>query len=157
MREATASVPGIARAGILAGLAGAVLIDIYLLAIYVVLGHAYTMTQFYQFVASGAVGPAAYTAASYAWLGALLHVLVSIGWGIGFAYLATRTPQLIARPAVSGVVYGVVVMLSMWLVEFAAAIWRFPSLASFEHDLVSHTLFFGLPVAFVVARTLRRA
>jgi hypothetical protein len=155
MRQATLSTPIIARAGLLGGLAGAILIDAYLLLIYVVLGHASTLAAFYEYVASGAVGKVAYTDPTYAWLGLGLHLVVSITWGIGFAYIAARTPQVLARPLVSGLVFGGVVLIAMWLVEFAAAIWIFPTASSVEHALVSHMLFFGLPVAYVVARELR--
>lgn len=157
MREATVSVPGIARAGILAGLLGAVSIDAYLLTIYVAVSHSLTVAQFYQYVASGAVGKAASASEAFVGLGVAVHLTVSLGWGIGFAYLAARTPQLLTRPLVSGLVYGLVVLMSMWLVEFAAGIWHFPTIASVEQDVVAHCLFYGLPVAYVVSRTLRRA
>jgi hypothetical protein len=157
MRQATLSTPTIARAGLLGGLAGAVLIDAYLLLIYVVLGHASTLTAFYQYVASGAVGKAAYADPSYAWLGLALHLAVSLTWGVGFAYVGARTPQVLARPLVSGLVFGIVVLIAMWLIEFAAAIWIFPSASIVEHALVSHLIFFGLPVAYVVSRELRPA
>ncbi len=157
MREGTISLPGVARAGILGGLAGAITIDAFLIAIFVVLSHTFTLETFYQYVASGLIGKPAYADPGYVYLGIALHLAVSIGWGIGFAYVATRSPQVIARPLTSGLVFGAVVMLAMWLIEFAAAIWVWPTLASFENELVAHTIFFGLPVAFVVARASRRA
>jgi hypothetical protein len=156
MREATISLPGVARAGIVGGLVGAIAIDLYLLVIYVFVAHAFTLVTFFQRVASGAIGKSAYGDPSYAWLGLALHLAVSVGWGIGFAYVAARTPQVRARPLTSGLVFGGVVMLAMWLIEFAAAIWQFPTAATFEHALVAHMLFFGLPVSYVVARELGR-
>ena len=149
--------PGFARAGILGGLAGAVTIDAFLIGIFVFLSHTFTLETFYQYVASGLIGKPAYANPAYVWLGLALHVVVSVGWGVGFAYVAARSPQVNARPLVSGLVFGAVVMLSMWLIEFAAAIWVWPTLASFENELVAHTIFFGLPVAFVVAREMKRA
>jgi hypothetical protein len=156
MHEGTLTRPRIARAGILGGLAGAVTIDLYMLGIFVFLAHTATLTSFYQYVASGAIGKAAYGNPSFAWLGLGLHVAVSLGWGLGFAYIATRTPQVLARPLVSGIVFGLIVMLSMALVEFAAAIWAFPTLATFENGVIAHTLFFGVPVAFVTVREMKR-
>ena len=156
MRAATVSLSGVARAGVLGGLIGAVTIDAYLLSVYVYVAHAYTPTRFFQYVASGAIGKSAYGDPSFAWLGLALHVGVSAGWGIGFAYVAARTPQVRARPFTSGIVFGGVVMLAMWLIEFAAAIWQFPTVATFEHALVAHTLFFGLPVSYAVSRELGR-
>jgi hypothetical protein len=157
MTEGTMGVPGVARAGVLGGLAGAITVDAYMLGIFVFLSHTYSLTTFYQYVASGAIGKAAYGNPSFAWLGLALHVVVSLCWGVGFAYIATRTPQVLARPLVSGVVFGLIVMLSMALIEFAAAIWAFPTLATFENGVLAHTLFFGIPVAFVVTRELKRA
>jgi hypothetical protein len=158
MQQATISTPALARAGLIGGLVGAILIDAYLLTIYVFVGHALTLEAFYQLVAAGAIGrAAAFATPSAAWLGLGLHLMVSIGWGLGFAYIAARTPQVGERPLISGIVFGAVVMLSMWLIEFAAAIWNFPTVATFENDLVAHVLFFGLPVAYVVAWDLRRS
>ena len=143
--------------GIVAGLTGGVFIDAYLLATVVGLGHAATVTSFYQFVAAGAIG----TAAAFnggmgaALLGLALHLMVSAAWGVGYAYLATTTPQLHARPILSGIAFGIGVMLAMQLVEVAAGIFRFPGPGGWFNALVAHAIFFGLPVALVVARTQR--
>jgi hypothetical protein len=155
--QGTISVPGVARAGVIGGLAGALTFDAYMLGIFVFLAHTQTLTTFYQYVASGAIGKAAYGSPGFVWLGLAIHIAVSIGWGAGFAYVGARTPQVFARPLVSGLVFGLVVMLAMALVEFAAAIWAFPTLATFENGVIAHTLFFGIPVAYVVAREMRRA
>jgi hypothetical protein len=61
MRERALSANGPLRAGIYAGLAGAVLIDAYLIVTVVVLTHAATLDAFYRYVASAALGKAAYT------------------------------------------------------------------------------------------------
>ncbi len=58
-------VPGVARAGVLGGLAGAITFDAYMLGIFVFLSHTYSLTTFYQYVASGAIGKAAYGEATY--------------------------------------------------------------------------------------------
>ncbi len=133
------------------------MIDAYLLVTVVLVGHAATLEGFYQFVASGAIGPAAYAEGSTgALLGLAVHVAVSLSWGVGYAYAAAQTPQVRSRPIVSGIAYGILVMLAMQLVEVAANIYKIPGPALWFNTLVAHTLFFGLPVALVVSRTTPR-
>jgi hypothetical protein len=144
--------------GIIAGLGGGVAIDLYLIATVVVISHSATLVEFYQFVASGAIGPAAYHEGSAgALLGLGVHLIVSIAWGIGFAYLAVQTPQLRSRPIVSGIAFGLLVMVAMQLVEVAANIYRIPDATALINGIIAHTLFFGLPVALVVSRMLKPA
>jgi hypothetical protein len=153
MRRKIATVLG---AGALAGIAGGVLLDGYILAVGAI-AHGPRPEELYTFIASGLVGKAAYAWPGIAWLGLFVHGLVSIGWGIGYAYAAVTTPQIASRPAVSGIVFGVVVYVTMQIVEALAGIWRAPTANEAFTDLVAHTIFFGLPVAFVVTRRLRAA
>ena len=85
-------------------------------------------------------------------LGAMLHVLVSLGWGLGYATVAARTPQVRAHPAVSGFVFGIVVLIAMQIVEVAANVFHAPDTATLLNGFVAHVAFFGLPVAYVVNR-----
>jgi hypothetical protein len=156
MQARLLSLPSILRTGIVAGFAGAVLIDAYLLVTVVLVAHAVTLTGFYQFVASGAIGPSAYEGTSGAVLGVAVHLVVGVSWGVGYAYAAAQTPQLRSRPVVSGIAYGIVVMLAMQLVEVAANVYKIPGPALWFNTLVAHTLFFGLPVALIVARIAPR-
>jgi len=156
MQAQTLSVPAVLRAGVVAGLLGGVLIDAYLLVTVVLIGHVATFEGFYQFVAAGAIGPAAYAdGAGSALLGVAVHLFVSLSWGIGYAYLAATTPQLRTRPIVSGIAYGILVMLAMQLVEVAANMYKIPGPAAWFNTFFAHTLFFGLPVALSTSRTLR--
>lgn len=156
MREAALPLPGTIRAGAVAGVAGGIAIDAYLLLVYVAVGHVTTVDGFFRHVAAGAIGSAAQTLPGAAWLGVVLHFAVSIAWGIGYAYVAARTPQVRARPLVSGLAFGLVVMIAMALIEFAAAIWQLPTANEFAHLFVAHLIFFGLPVAYVVSRAYAR-
>ena len=108
------AVPGLA-----AGAIGAALIDAYLLITVVAIAHRTTVAGFYEFVAASAIGKNAIGDASAIWLGVALHIAVSLGWGVGYAYTAARMPQLRVRPVTSGIVFGIVVMLAMQLVEVA--------------------------------------
>jgi hypothetical protein len=138
--------------GLVAGALGAILIDVYLLIAVVAIAHAATLTGFYQYVASSLIGNDAYASASYAWLGLALHLAASLAWGVGYAYIAARLPQLRSRPATSGIVFGVVVMIAMQLVEVAANIYTLPNTIALLNSFVAHTLFFGIPVAYIVSK-----
>jgi len=138
--------------GIAAGFGGAILIDGYLLVVLVAFSRVATATGFYEFVASGAIGSGAYRQPGGVAIGVAVHFLVSVAWGVGYAYVASRTPQVRAHPLMSGVVFGIVVMIAMQLVEVAANIYRAPDSFSFLTALVGHIVFFGVPVAFVYRR-----
>ena len=141
--------PSVVVSGLVAGAVGAVTVDAYLLVVLVGVSHAVTVEGFYRFVASGALGKAAYTDPNAVWLGVGVHALVSLAWGVGYAYAAARAPQLDARPITSGIVFGIVVMIAMQLVEVAANIYTLPTTFALLNSFVAHTLFFGIPVAWV--------
>ena len=141
--------------GIVAGLVGGVVVDAYLLLTVVFIMHAAGVVPFYQFVASGALGKAAYGDPNAAYLGVAMHFVVSAAWGVGYAYVAERTPQVRDRPLISGVAFGIVVMLAMQLVEVAANVYTLPNSFTLLNDIVAHTLFFGVPVAYIVRARLR--
>jgi hypothetical protein len=155
MQRGTLPLRAVLVPGAAAGLAGAVLIDAYLI-VTVALAEHVGIVPFYQYVASGAIGKAAYAGTGGALLGAAIHLVVSLAWGIGYAFVAQSTPQVRAQPLVSGAVFGVVVMLAMQLVAVAANIYRLPDTLSLANALVAHVVFFGIPVAYVVTRGLGR-
>ena len=154
MQDRISPFPALAIPGAIAGLAGAVLIDAYLLLTLVVAGHLTTVPGFYQYVASGALGKAAYGVPSAVALGIAVHFVVAIAWGIGYAYVATRSPQLLARPLLSGTVFGILVMISMQFVEVAANIYVLPNTVLFFNGVIAHVVFFGIPIAYIVGRRL---
>jgi hypothetical protein len=156
MRQRTLPLPAV-LAGVLAGLAGAVSIDAYLIVVLVLGFHSIDLAGFYQFIASGAIGQAAYAGPGGAVLGVALHLIVSLAWGVGYAYVAARTPQVVERPLVSGITFGIVVMLAMQLVEVAGGIYRQPDTFSLANALVANVLFFGIPVAYIVRWKLNQA
>ena len=152
MQQRAIPAAGTLRAGLVAGAVGAILIDAYLLAVIVGIAHATGVDGFYRYVASGAIGPSAYTSPSGVALGIALHALVSLGWGVGYAYVAARTPQVRSHPLVSGVVFGIVVLIAMQIVEVAANVFHAPDTAALVNGFVAHVAFFGLPIAYVVNR-----
>jgi len=143
--------------GLLAGAAGGVLIDVYLLIVLVAIAHVVSVGGFYQYVASSLIGRDAYADPNTAWLGLALHIVASLAWGIGYALLAAQTEQIRSRPIVSGTVFGIVVMLAMQLVEVAANIYTLPDTFGLVNALVAHIVFFGIPVAYVANARLGRA
>jgi len=154
MQNRISSFPALAIPGVIAGSIGAVLIDIYLILTLAVAGHMTTVTGLYQFVASGLLGKAAYGNPGAVMLGVAVHFAVGIAWGIGYAYVAARTSQVRQRPAISGVVFGLLVMVAMQLVEVAAGIYTLPNTLLFFNGVVAHVACFGLPVAYIVRSRL---
>lgn len=154
MQDRTFSLPTLAIPGAVAGLVGGIAINGYLLLTLVAVGHVTTVAGFYQYIASGLLGKAAAADPNGIFVGAAIHVAVAIGWGIGYAYVAARTPQVLTRPWISGAVFGALVMIAMQLVEVSAGIYVLPDSLLFFNLLLAHVAFYGLPIAFIVRRGL---
>lgn len=138
--------------GLTAGIVGGILIDLYLWLTVVNPSHM-QITAMWQWIASAAIGKAAFTSSIFIWMGLLIHFIVSIGWAGGYAYLASTRPYMSQRWPISGLMYGIVVYLFMQLILIGGGNFQLPpSLFAFVNAIVAHTVFFGLPVAFVVSR-----
>jgi len=142
-------------AGLVAGLAGGILLDLFLFGAQVASGQpaGAVIAATYTWIAS-ALGPAAGANPAAPLIGLGLHFCVAIGWAIGYVYLIRSQPQLLARPWVSGACFGVVVWVFMEIVLIAAGLYHRPSLPQLATGLVAHILFYGIPVALVVSRLL---
>ena len=145
--------------GIVAGVAGGILIDVFLFGAQmsqgISLGTAIEGT--YSFIASALIGKSALGNPAAPPIGFVLHFLVSIGWALGYVYLARTQPQLLAKPWISGAAFGLVVYIFMEIVLLAAGLYHRPGPAELGTGLVAHVLFFGIPVALIVSRRLTRA
>jgi hypothetical protein len=140
-------------AGIVAGVIGGALIDTFL----VIANHA-TYIQIWQFVASALVGSAAYASPSYAILGFAMHFAISIVWASIYAWAAFGpVPTLVRAPVLSGLLYGIVVMIGMTVVLMVNHVGPagIPDAGTLVKSLIAHTVFFGLPVALYVSRAAR--
>ncbi len=137
--------------GVVAGIAGGILIDLFLLAVYVWLEHLITWPMLYQSIASPLLGRSAYAGFTGVVAGMAIHLAVSIAWGLGYAYVAGSTKQVLEHPLVSGIVFGIVVFVAMQFVEMSFGLWR-PNLGNIETGLVAHVAFFGVPIAYIVNR-----
>jgi hypothetical protein len=147
------TIAGALIAGAVAGvaiLAGFAAFNLILLPI-----PGFTLGGLFQFDASALVGRVAYTSGAYVTLGAVLHFLVAIGWATGYAWATERQHQLLTRPLISGTVFGVIVYFAMQFMLFAANVYHNPSPLEFDVGIIAHTVFYGIPVAFIIARFSR--
>lgn len=140
--------------GLIAGVIGGILIDAFLYVAQIMPAHG-TIFGLWQFVAATALGPSAFTNPNTAWLGLFMHACTSIAWGIAFSYVAHTRAGIVEHPYISGLVYGVIVMIIMQIVLMVAKSWTAPSVQSTLIGLVAHCIFFGLPVSIYVARAMR--
>ena len=145
------------RAGIIGGLVAGIVLDLFLVGTGMLTTHASAPTLLigiWQFVAEWAVGKLALTSTNYAWLGGVVHFLISIAWGIAFAYVARQRPQVTQQPVIAGVVYGVVVWIGTQLVLMTSGLFKSPSPNEAETELIAYCIFFGIPLAYTVSRTI---
>jgi hypothetical protein len=142
-------------AGLLAGLAGGILIQLFLLGAQIANGQpaGAVIVATFTYVAS-ALGPAVGASPAAPLIGLLLHFCVSLGWSLGYVYLIRSQPQLLSRPWVSGACFGIVVWVFMEIVLLSAGLYHRPSLPELATALIAHILFFGIPVALIVSRLL---
>lgn len=142
----------IVRQAVVAGFSGAVIFDLYLWLSTVVPVHGNT-TAMFQHSASIAIGPAAFTSPAYVWIGALVDLVLSIGWAGGYAYFAQRQSFVNGRWFISGFFYGLIVYVLMLLLQLGARAFIYPAnVGVLLNEVLARTVFFGVPVAFVIAQ-----
>jgi hypothetical protein len=114
---------------------------------------ALTPQALYTFIAATLVGRAAADAgpAAFIWVGVALHLVVSLAWAAGYVWIARSMKQLVRLPAISGLGFGLVVYFVMLLVLLAANLYTKPTPGSVGLGLLANCVFFGLPVALIVA------
>jgi hypothetical protein len=146
----------IVRAIILGGLAVAVLDGLDAVVAYkIVLG--FDPVPIYQFVASGLLGPSAFSGgAATALLGLAVHFLVAFSAAAAYVLSSLRWPALRDRPVPYGLAFGIAVFAFMsWVVTPLSRIPSSPfSLPLFLNGLVGHALLVGLPIAVAARRVL---
>ena len=121
-----------------------------------------TPVRVMQSVASGALGPDAYSGgAKTAALGVVLHFFIATTWTVVF-YLASRKLRfLLGQPIVWGLVYGVIVWVFMNFVVLPLS--RFPpsrtppTLTGRTISLLIIMFCIGLPIAIIVRRFSNRS
>jgi hypothetical protein len=139
------------RTAILAGIAGAVLIDLYL-SITLPILHLGTPLTLSQWDASNALGRDAFRGGiSTAAIGFAMHLCVSIAWGIAFTFAATRIAWIRAHVLPAGFLFGLLVMavMAFLVVPLGHASHPAPPLIGLINNVIAHTVFFGMPVAWI--------
>jgi uncharacterized membrane protein YagU involved in acid resistance len=114
-----------------------------------------------QTVASGLLGNAAFDGGiPVAVLGLASHFVMSCTWAAIFVLAAGHFHALTRRPILSGILFGIVVFLTMRLVVLPLSAFPYP--LSFKPlattlDLLSHMLLFGVPIALAARASATRS
>ena len=154
--ETTVALRDQLKAGLVAGIAAGVLIDLFLFATQLATGTpADKLAGNFVFIAAVVLGQSAYTNPAAVPLGILLHFCVAIGWALGYVYLARSQPQLVSRPWISGAAYGLVVYVFMEIILITAGLYHRVAPGVLFAQLVAHVVFYGIPVAVIASRMLR--
>jgi uncharacterized membrane protein YagU involved in acid resistance len=115
-------------------------------------GLALSPAALYTFIAAALVGrTAAASDPNFIWLGVGLHLVVSLAWAFGYVYAARSMAQLLRRPLISGLGFGLVIYFTMLVVLLAANLYTKPTPSDVGIGLLANCVFFGLPVALIVA------
>lgn len=145
-------------AGLLAGITGGILIELLFFAVQLAIGTpAGKLLDSFAFIAAVLMGPGAYANPAAVPIGIVLHFCVSVGWALGYVYLVRTQPQLLTRPLISGAALGLMVYIFMQIVLLTAGQYHRPAPSALLTQLIAHIVFFGIPVALVVSRLLRRS
>jgi hypothetical protein len=136
---------GIARAGILAGIAGCIAFVLFVYLTSLLPVHA-SILAIGAAAASDAMGK---SGASSPAIGFVFLLAAAIGWAVAYAYLAHTRPIVNKKPLVSGFIFGAVVYVVMQFVLFSVQALKVPDVLSVYLGLLAATVFFGIPVAAV--------
>jgi hypothetical protein len=109
----------------------------------------------YRFLAQTVAGTAATDAAWAVPLGVAVLLVAAVLWAFGYVSAAQRQPQLLRRPVISGIGFGVIVWFISELMLLPVGMFRPPSLFTFDRDILAFTVFFGLPLALTASRLVR--
>lgn len=147
------------RFGFVAGVIGAVAIDIYLVVTQSWILHVATPVEISQWDASNLLGRAAFFGGvATALVGFVMNLCVGAAWGIIFA-LAMRSPRLQhAQPLVLGIAFGTIVMLVMRyaVVPLGHAHQPHVDAPRLANLWLAHTIGFGIPVVLTFRRLCAR-
>jgi hypothetical protein len=103
-----------------------------------------------QYIASGALGPAAFRGgAATAAAGLAFHFVIAFGAAAAYVAASRRWPLLLARPVACGIAYGVVVYAVMQLVVLPLSRVNrgTPTWSSMATMIAIHIVCVGLPIA----------
>ncbi|HZX68701.1 MAG TPA: hypothetical protein VFE70_07440 [Candidatus Elarobacter sp.] len=144
-------------AGLAGGLAGAFLMEAFFrgaLWAFKIQGDQLPLLADYVGTTVLSPGSAPGMAAGIAFL---LYLAVSAGWGVGYVSASRTSPQLLARPWISGAVFGLVVYIVMQVMLLTAGLYHRPNFDVLLVQLAAYVAGFGIPVAVIASRQLRIA
>ena len=139
-------------AAVLAGIAGAFALDAFLLIVPFPGTEYLGPLAYYTHAATILAGDAAIGAPWAVAVGLLGHIIIAVGWAFGYLYVARTRVQLIERPVISGIGFGIVVACITLATLALIGKYQPPTVHSIDRDLIAYTVFFGIPLALVVAR-----
>lgn len=142
-------------AGLIAGVGGAILVVLFLFVLQWD-GAAPPAAEMFSFVAAALLGPGAYDNPAAPAIGAALIVVLAIAWALGYVYLVRMQPQLLTRPWISGLAFGLIVYIFTQIALLTAGLYHRPTPSLLGMELVGHLIFYGVPVALIVAGFARR-
>ena len=144
------------KAGLVAGIAAGVLMDVFLFAMQLAGGTPVDkLAENFVFIAAVLLGPGASTSPIAVPLGIVLHFCVAVGWALGYIYLVRSQPQLVLRPWISGAAYGLVVYVFMEIILITAGLYHRVAPGLLFTQMAAHIVFYGIPVAVISSRMLR--
>lgn len=158
-RTAASSATGWLRATLISGLAGALLVDIYLVVTEGYFLHSGLTAQgLSQWDASNFLGKAAFSGGwGTAFFGMFCHAIVSLILAAIFVFAALRWPWLRRLPLATGAAYGVVIRVVMADVIVPlgrAKLPPHPTAIYLTNNYLAHVLAFGIPVVWIATRLL---
>jgi uncharacterized membrane protein YagU involved in acid resistance len=112
-----------------------------------------TPVRIFQSIASGVLGRAAFEGdRSTMWIGVGLHYLIAFLIVLVFYIISTRVRLLTKRPVAVGLLYGILVYVTMnyVVVPLSAAVQGPFSLPVFVNGILIHIFGVGLPTALIV-------
>jgi len=120
-----------------------------------------TPTALFQHIASGLLGARSFRGGGYTTvLGVGLHFSIAIGAAAVYLAASLVIPALFQKPWIYGPTFGILVYLFMHyvVVPLSAVTRRTAPVTGFEvlDQLISHTLFVGLPIALMARRSACR-
>lgn len=119
-----------------------------------------TPARMFQGIASGLFGREAFAGGlPMSALGAAIHFFIAFAAATVFALAATRLPFLTRRWLLSGIVFGLCVLVVMRyiVIPLSAIGWPAPfTTFALVNQLFAHTLLVGLPIAFFTRRAFLR-
>jgi hypothetical protein len=109
----------------------------------------------YEFIAAAFGGPVFAAGGAAVPAGIMALFAYTILWAFGYLYAARAQAQLLTRPILSGIGFGVIVWFVSQAVLVGAGHYSAPTIYTFDRDMVGFIVFFGVPLTFVASRFLR--